>query len=556
MGKEVPVAEEDLTAPGRPDAAGALVRHSAVMSVGTSLSRVTGFLRLGSMSFALGVTESRLADAFNVANVTPNIVYDLALGGIISAVLVPVFVRRLAESGREGAWRTARTVLTFALLTLSVITTLGILFSDAIVRLYTLRAEGPGAEAERALAAFFLRWFMPQILLYAVGAGVATGLLNAHRRFAAPMFAPILNNLVGTATFLLFAALPGPANPSPSALSTPQRLVLAIGTTLGVAAMTAAVWPSLRRLGFRYRPSFDVRDAGFRAIVRLSGWALVYVLANQLGLVVVIVLATEVQGGYTAYAAAFVFFQLPYAIFAVSIMTALLPGLSARWGQGEVAAVRSQVAGGIRGTAFIVVPAALGYLVLAVPIVRLGLEHGVMAPQSTHLVARVLQMFALGLFPFCAFQLALRAFYAMQDTRTPALVNVAAVTLNTAVNLVFFRYLGVAGLALGHATAYTFAAAAASILLRRRLGGLDGRRVGASLARIAMGGIVASAAAFGVSELLGRGLGTATLGDQILQVGAGIAAGLTAYVAAARVLGLQELGLIRGLLGSRGTGRG
>jgi putative peptidoglycan lipid II flippase len=575
VGKEVPPAEEELRPPESPDGAGpgpvdspaafdearpddspqALVRHSAVMSVGTGLSRVTGFMRLAAMAFALGVTESRLADAFNVANVTPNIVYDLALGGIISAVFIPVFVERLTSRGREAAWHTARTVLTVALVVLTTVMVLGIVFSDAIVHLYTLRVEGPEAEAERQLASFFLKWFMPQIVLYALGAGVATGLLNAHRTFGPPMFAPILNNLVGIATFLVFAALPGPESPTPATITTAQRYVLAVGTTLGVLAMTVALWPFLRRLGFRFRWTMDLRDAGFRRIVRLSGWALVYVVANQLGLIVVIVLATAEQGGYTAYAAAFVFFQLPYAIFAVSIMTALLPALATKWTERDVGAVRSQVVLGIRGTAFIVAPAALGYLALATPIVRLLLQHGVMGADSTELVARLLQLFSLGMFSFCAFQLLLRAFYAMQDTRTPALINVAAVAINTLANLIYYRYLGVEGLALGHATAYTFAAVTAAVILHRRLGGLERRTLLPALGQIGLAGLACGAAAYVVSRWIGEAVPPSTLGPQLLQVAAGMVAGGAAFVAVAAAFRLQELTLIRGLFGAR-TGRG
>ena len=135
------------------------------------------------MAYALGVAESRLADAYNVANTTPNIVYELAVGGILASVLVPVFVARMKE-GKEQAWNTARAVLTFALVVLSGVMVLGILGSSLIIRAYTFRAHGPEVEAERALASFFLRWFMPQIVFYGLGAGVATGLLNAHRKFA------------------------------------------------------------------------------------------------------------------------------------------------------------------------------------------------------------------------------------------------------------------------------------------------------------------------------------------------------------------------------------
>jgi len=537
------------------DSPQALVRHSAIMSVGTGLSRITGFLRLAAMAYALGVTESRLADAFNVANVTPNIVYDLALGGIISAVFIPVFVERLTSKGREAAWHTARSVLTVAIVVLTTVMVLGIVFSGAIIHLYTLGLHGPGGEAERELASFFLKWFMPQIVLYALGAGVATGLLNAHRRFAPPMFAPILNNLVGIATFLIFAVMPGPESPTPTTITTAQKYVLAVGTTLGVLAMTVALWPYLRRLGFRYRWTLDTHDPGFRRIVRLSGWALVYVVVNQLGLIVVIVLATSVQGGYTAYAAAFIFFQLPYAIFAVSIMTAMLPALATKWTERNVDAVRSQLVLGIRGTAFIVAPAALGYLVLAVPIVRLLLQHGVMGAASTELVAHLLQLFSLGMFSFCLFQLLLRAFYAMQDTRTPALINVAAVAVNTVADLILYRYISVEGLALGHATAYTFAAIVSAIIIRRRLGGLEGRTLVPALLRIAVAGLACGAAAFLVANRVGAALGVTAFGAQLLQVTAAMVAGGAAFLAVAAAFRLQELTLVRSLFRSR-TGRG
>jgi putative peptidoglycan lipid II flippase len=519
------------------------------MSVGTALSRITGFLRLAAMAYALGVAESRLADAYNVANTTPNIVYDLALGGIISSVFIPVFVQRLENRSRDEAWHTARTVLTFTAIVLTAITVLGIVFSSYIIRAYTFRVKGPEGEAMRKLASFFLKWFIPQIVFYGLGAGVWTGLLNAHRRFAAPMYAPIVNNLIGIATFFLFAALPGGSRPGD--ITHLQRYVLAVGTTLGVVGMTAVLWPSLRRLGFRWRWSLDWHDPGFRKIVRLSGWAFVYVIVNQLGLLVVIVLAASVQGGYTAYQAAFIFFQLPYAIFAVSIMTALLPSLSGRWAAGDRDGFREQLALGIRGTAFIVVPAAFGYIALARPIVRLLLEHGVTGAHSADLLAGILRTFSLGLFSFCAFQLLLRAYYGMQNTRTPALINVFAVGLNTAVNFVYFRYLKVEGLALGHATAYTFAAVTAAILLRRRLGGLEGRRLAVPLAQMLVGGLATGAASLGVSRLVAGTLGTASFGLQVVQVGGGVVAGMAAFLAVALAFRMQELRLIGNLIRGR-----
>jgi putative peptidoglycan lipid II flippase len=512
------------------------------MSVGTGLSRLTGFLRVAAMAYALGVAESRLADAYNVANTTPNIIYELAVGGILASVLVPVFVARMKD-GRDEAWNTARAVLTFALVVLSGAMVLGILGSSLIIRAYTFRAHGPEVEAERALASFFLKWFMPQIVFYGLGAGVATGLLNAHRKFAAPMFAPILNNLIVTATFFIFAAMPGPKGTI--GITTAQKYVLAVGTTAGVVVMSLILWPFLRRMGFRWRWTFDLADPGLRRIVRLAGWVFVYVLANQIGYLVVLILAAQRQGGYTAYTSAFIFFQLPYAIFVVSITTALLPSMSSRWVDRDVAAFRLQLSQGIRGTAFIVVPAAFGYLALAAPIVRLLLQRGVMRPQSTELLAGVLEFFSLGLFSFCAFQLFLRAFYAMQDTRTPALINLFAVGLNTAVNFIYYRYLKVEGLALGHATAYTFAALMAAFILHRRLGGLEGRRLAPVLGQILLAGAGTGGASWLVARWVGNAVGTASFGPQLLQVLGGLVAGVGTFLAISVAFRMPELQLIK-----------
>jgi putative peptidoglycan lipid II flippase len=562
VGEEVPASPDILTpgedsgSPASPPGAGSgetartFVRHSAVMSVGTTLSRLTGFLRVAALAYALGVSETRLADAYNVANTTPNIIYELALGGILSAVFIPVFVEWLETRGRDQAWHTARAVMTFAGLFLGAVMLVGILGSGLIIRLYTFQVPESQRVGAEVLASFFLKWFMPQIVFYGVGA-VATGLLNAHRRFAVPMFAPILNNLLVSATFFVFATMHGPGLPTPESLSTAQKLVLAVGTTLGVAGMTVALWPSLRRLGFRWKWTLDLKDPGLRRIGRLAGWAFVYVVANQIGYLVIIVLALRVKGGYTAYTSAFIFFQLPHAIFSVSIVTALLPSLSSRWADGDTSGFRTLLAQGIRGTAFIVVPAAFGYLALATPIVRLLLQHGVAEAHSTELVAGVLVFFSIGLLSFSTFQLFLRSFYAMQDTRTPALINIAAVALNTAANLLYFRYLHVEGLALGHATAYTFASVMAATVLRRRLGGLDGRRVVAALARIVAAGLATGGAAYAAATWLGHTVGTATLQAKLMQVGAGVAAGLAAFVGTALLLRIEELHMVKGVVLSR-----
>jgi putative peptidoglycan lipid II flippase len=521
------------------------------MAVGTTLSRLTGFLRVAAMAFALGVAESRLADAYNVANNIPNIVYELILGGILTSIFVPIFRKQIKERSSEEAWRSAQAVVTVVVVVLAIVTLAGILAAPWIVRLYTARI--PGADERAAvseLATLFLRFFMPQILLYGIGA-VATGMLNAHTRFAVPMFAPILNNLVVIATFLTFAFMPGPAEPGPTTITLAQKMVLAIGTTAGVAAMTLALWPSLRRIGFRWRWRLDWRNEAVRELVRLSGWAVLYVVFNQLGLLIVIVLAGEVTGGVTAYQAAFIFFQLPHAIFSVSIMTALLPSLSDHWRGGDTARFRATLAGGVRASAFVVLPAAAGYIALAQPIVRLLLEHGVAGPESTQLVSKVLIYFSIGLFSFSTFMLFLRAFYAMSDTRTPALINIFAVGLNTGVNLALFPVLGVPGLALGHAIAYTFAATASGVILRKRLGGLEGGRLARGMVKIAVAAAATGGAAWLAAHGLGVAVGTSSFFEQALQVGLGLIAGLVTFVVASLALRIEEFDLVKRTLMAR-----
>jgi putative peptidoglycan lipid II flippase len=528
------------------DSTRSFVRNTVVMSIGTALSRLTGFLRLSAMAFALGITESRLPDAYNIANVTPNILYELALGGILTSVVVPVVVEWMQTRGRDASWDVVRRLFTLAFVVLSGIAVAGIVFAPWIVDLYTAGVPESQQPAVGDLATFYLRWFMPQIVFYGLGA-VATGLLNAHRRFAPPMFAPILNNLVVIATFALFVAL-RPESGSNEVATDAQRLVLAIGTTLGVVAMTVVLWPFVRGTGFRFRWMAVHRDPAIRTMLRLATWVIVYVVANQLGYLVVMILAGERQGGYTAYAAAFILFQLPHAIFAVSIFTALLPAMSSRWTARDLPGFRDLLSQGIRATAVVLIPAALGYLVLARDIVRLLLEHGVAdTPESGDLVAEVLVFFAIGLFAFSAFQLLLRSSYAMQDTRTPALVNVAAVALNVLVNLLFFLVLdlGVPGLALGHAVSYVFASIVLLVVVRARIGGLDGATIVRSLGRVVVAGLATSAAAWLVARGIGEWLGTATIGAQAIQVITAVTVGLAVFLASAAALRIEEVTMVR-----------
>jgi putative peptidoglycan lipid II flippase len=536
--------EVDASQQGEPS----LARSTLVMASGTLLSRITGLLRVTVLVGTLGVSESRLADVYNVANTTPNIIYELVLGGILSSIFVPVFVEVRRTRGFRQANYVANAVMTMAFVTLTLLALVTVLAAPWIIRLY-IHSGSPAEQAEaQRVGGQLLAMFMPQIVFYGVGA-VMTGLLNANRRFGVPMYAPVLNNLVVIAVGLTFHALVGGKVPQLGELTTGEKALLGVGTTLGVVAMTMVQWPFLRRVGFRFSFVWNLKDRAIRKMAGLSAFTVGYVITNQLGYLVIPLLAYGVQGGYTAYTTSFTFFQLPHGVFAVSVITALLPPLSERAVAKDWQAFQVTLARGIRLTAAILLPATIGYLVLAGPIVHLLLAHGVVSANSnsTVLLTRTMVMFVLGLVPFSAFQLLLRAFYAIQNTRTTFLVNIVSTSANVVANLVLFTVLPtgwkVPGLALGNTIAYGVGSVLLLLRLRPRIGGLDLRPILRVLARMLLASLIMGAVTAVVATVVEAVAGDHTVGS-LLTVLAGVAVGLATYLLAARLLRIGELGLV------------
>jgi putative peptidoglycan lipid II flippase len=535
------------------DSRATYARNTAVMTVGTTLSRLTGYVRIAAQTAALGVTIGALGDTFTRANTTPNIIYELILGGILTSVFVPVFVEWRQKHGEEAAWDVGRRVLTLALVVLSVITVVGMIFAPQIMGLYLSFSKAPDRQQQIELGAYLLRWFMPQIVFYGIGA-IAGGLLTAHRRFAPPMFTPILNNLVAIIAFLGYAFVVSGSTPSVSDITSGEKLILGAGTTLGVVAMTAALWPSLRSLGFRWRLTGGWNHPAVRRLVKLSAWVVVYVVANQIAFLVVNLLAGGIgEARFQIYATAFIIFSLPHAIFGVSIFTALLPGMASQWTEGNREGVVTLLSRGIRDTTVVIVPAALAYLAIATPIVALLLQYGEAKPVDTELIARTLQGFAIGLPFFSIFQLLTRTFYAMQDSRTPALINIGAAFVMMGVDVVLVSTIGwdVPALALGHAASYAFATTVGLIVLRPRLGSLDGAHIWGTIARVIPAAIVTAITAKLVANGVANLTDTQAVIGRVAQVGAATIAGLAVYLIAALMLRIEEVEEVKGALRRR-----
>lgn len=520
------------------------------MAVGTVLSRVTGMGRLVAAAYAVGINETGLADTYHLANTMPNVIYELVLGGVLSSVFIPVIVQELRTKSREEAWEAVSSVVATALTVLFAIAAFAVVAAPWLIRLFTQRLSGEDAAQQQELATFFLRVFAPQVLLYGYAA-IAAGLLNVHDRFAVPMYLPILNNLVVIATFVGFAALVDGV-PSVEGVNGDlgQKLLLAGGTTAGVAVMALANWPSVRNLPgrLRWRPNF--RHPSVKKLGRLSTWTFGYVISNQITFTIALALAYGVRGGATAYFTAFAFFQLPYGIAAVSIMTALVPTLAAQAVDGDADGFRARTASGIRAMAILMIPATAAYLVLSRPLIRTLLQHGVMQEESSEMVAGVLDMLSVGLLPFSTFLLLVRAFNARQDTRTPLWCNLISNAAYLVASFALFPLLGVRGLGLSHTVCYVVAAAVAWKLLGKQVGGLDGRHTARELGKVVAASVMSAAAMLAAKWAVSVAVGPEDL-RALVQLVIGGAVGMASFVVAAYALGVEDLSLFTRLVPGR-----
>ncbi|MCJ7653248.1 MAG: murein biosynthesis integral membrane protein MurJ [Actinobacteria bacterium] len=511
------------------------------MTAGTSISRVTGFIRTAALASVLGMTAlatREMADSFNLANITPNIVYDLILGGVLASLFIPVFVEYLTTRDEEEAWHVANSVFNLSLLVLFTVSLALCLAAPYVIKAQTFLSHGTRAHME-ANATLLLRFFIFEVVFYGFCA-IYSGVLNSYKHFTIPAFAPIANNIAVIATIIVYHYYP-------------NIYVLAVGGTLGVVAMAMIQLPWVRRTGFRYHFVFDMKHPAVRKLGRLAVPVVAYVLINQSGLWVVNILATQIRGGISAFQYAYIFFQLPYGIVAVSIITALFPTLSEQSVRKDTREIVNSVSLGIRTTAFVVIPASVGYAVLSMPIVRLLLQRLNFDAHDTEMLASVVFYFVLGLIFFSVFMLILKVFYSMQDTKTPMIIAAIIIALNIAVDFVYFYafktdVMKVSGLALGNTTAYVVGAICVWAVLRRRLGGLDGSRIARSLTKICIASAATGGACYGVAKLMESLVGVGGFWAQLLQVSLAILVGAGVYIGLAVLLKSEEMNALRRLL--------
>lgn len=511
-----------------------IIRASSVMALGTLLSRITGLIR-GLLTVAV-LGTALLGDTYNVGNTTPNIIYNLLIGGALTAVFVPQIVRSFRDQDGGSAFVSKLTSLIGTLI--FAVTTIAMIAAPLLVSLYAPTFEGRA----RDITIAFTLYCLPQILFYGLF-GVLGQITNAKERFGPMMWSPIANNLVVIALFGYFlTAVP---ELSTNNISDQQVMVLGIGTTVGIAIQAALLLPYIKRSGLELRIRFDWRGSGLGKSIRLGSWTLLSVLISQIGFLVTVNLATrsglsalqngiDYGVGYTPYANAYLIMMLPHSIATISIVTAVLPQLSKFVIDGNLEEVQRSIRTSLRLVAIITVPAALFFMTFG-ELVSQSLFFGIEAESAKYL-GEVLSAFALGLIPLSINLVGIRALNAFENTRSQFLTTLLNNLISVGLSILAFFLLDPADVVIALAWSFTISYWL-SVLITDLL-----------LKRFTKKALLISELAFylRVAAVAAVAVGLAWLGDNSLELSGNISRlGLVLVAASLLYLGLARLVKLR-----------
>jgi putative peptidoglycan lipid II flippase len=528
-----------------------LFRASGVMALGTIISRITGFIRGILLVAVLGTTL--LADTYNVANTMPNILYNLLVGGALTAIFIPQLVRSFDhEDGGDSFASRLITTISFILI---VLVTLGMIFAPALVRLYAPEFFTPGFESEKDIAIAFTRYCLPQIFF--LGLFTMLGqVANARGSFGPLMWAPIANNLVGIvlfAGFLIFSPGVNLAN-----ITSQQIQILGWGTTLAVVVQALVLVPVVKKLGIRIRPKFGVHGLG--KSFNLAGWTLIYILISQLGYLVTVNVATSaavrsaLEGitdgvGYTPYTFAYFVMLLPYSIVTISIITAILPHISKLALDGKREEVKSQLIRAIRLVGVITIPSAVAFLLFG-PLITEVIFTGIPIADARY-IGYVLSALSFGLVAFSINLILIRGFNAFEDTKTQVvsifIINLVSVGLSY-----FFLYFlenqwVTVGLGVAFSISYLVGLWVTLALLKKHIGKLALREFAGQHLRLFVAAFVVMLPLFAIVEYLswsGIELTPIQRAGELLLV---MIVAFLGFIFASKAFGVQEISMIRHL---------
>ena len=531
-----------------------LFRASGIMALGTIISRITGFIRGILIVAVLGT--ALLADTYNVANTMPNILYNLLVGGALTAIFIPQLVRSFDhEDGGDGF--ASRLITTISIILFALVA-LGMFFAPALVRLYAPEFFTSGFEVEKEIAIAFTRYCLPQIFF--LGLFTMLGqVANARGSFAPLMWAPIANNIVGIALFGSFLVF------SPAVtidkISTLQVQILGWGTTLSVVVQALVLVPVIRKLGIKLRPQWGI--SGLGKSFGLAGWTLIYVLISQLGYLVTVNVATSAavrsaqdgitRGvGYTPYTYAYFVMLLPYSIVTISIITAILPHISRLALEKKAAEVREQLIRAIKLVGVITIPSAVAFLLFG-PLITSVIFVGIPLEDSRY-IGYVLSALSFGLVAFSINLILIRGFNAFEDTKTQVvsifIINIVAVALSYVSLFILRNQWVTVGLGIAFSVSYLVGLLVTLSLLKKHTGVISLKDFGPQHLRLFAAAFAVMLPLFALTQYLdwvGVELSKiARLGELAVVMGAAI----VGYLLAGKAAGVEEITMIRHLKNS------
>ncbi len=503
-------------------------------------SRILGVVRDQVLAFYFGAGDAM--DAFRVASRIPNLVRDLFAEGAMSAAFVPTFTQELTTGGKPRGWSLANSVITALLLITGLLVVAGAVFAEPLVRLFAPDfADVPG---KLELTILLARIMVPFLTLVALAA-VFMGMLNALDHFFVPALSPAMFNVATIVIVVLFI-------PMASALNVEPIVLVAIATLIGGVGQLAIQWGPLRREGFSYHPRLDFHDSSLRRVLLLMGPGTIGMAATQINVLVNTQFAAgEGTGAVSWLDYAFRVMYLPIGLFGVSIAAASTPALSRLAATADAARMRTTVASAIGLMLMLNIPATVGLIALAVPIVALIFEHGRFTAADTVATARALQFYAIGLVAYSIVRIVSPAFYALRLSRIPVTASIISVAVNIGLNVVLVRVMGYAGLALGTSLAAIVNAAIQVILLRRELRGIEGIGITITFLKVLVSAIAMGGAAWYAEVLLRDKLPGMSIPLQGARLTVVIFVALAVLAASASILRIREFREARDLVLNR-----
>ena len=526
-----------------------LFRASGIMALGTIISRITGFVRGILIVAVLGTTL--LADTYNVANTMPNILYNLLVGGALTAIFIPQLVRSFEHE--DGGDDFASRLITTISLILLVLVSLGMFFAPALVRLYAPEFFTVGFETEKDIAIAFTRYCLPQIFF--LGLFTMLGqVANARGSFGPLMWAPIANNLVGIVLFGGFLIFSPGINLS--SITDFQIALLGWGTTFSVVVQALVLVPVIKKLGITIKPRLGV--SGLGKSFTLAGWTLVYVLISQLGYLVTVNVATSAavrsaqEGikagvGYTPYTYAYFVMLLPYSIITISIITAILPHISKLALDGKREEVKAQLISAIRLVGVITVPSAVAFLLFG-PLITQSIFIGIPDEDSRY-IGYVLSALSFGLVAFSINLILIRGFNAFEDTKTQVVSILVINVLSVAMSYFFLSFVKnqwvTVGLGVAFSVSYLVGLFVTLGLLKKHVGKLALTEFLGQHVRLLTASLLAMLPLFVVTEYISWleiDLSRAARAGELLIV---MVVAFIAYILSAKILKVEEISMIR-----------